>query len=454
MSVDLVVRNGNVVAGDEIIRGGGLAIESEKIVAVGATAGLPDARTVVDARGAWILPGVIDPHVHFRDPGLTDREDFDTGSSAAVLGGVTTVFDMPNTVPPTADGKAVQEKRRIVTPKARVDFGLFGLVGQDNVDAIEEMAAAGVIGFKFFLHQAIEGVAPCDDGALLEAFERIARTGLRAAVHAENAHIIGRKSRALRQAGRHDATANLDARPTVSESEMVERCVAFARSAGTKLHICHATSAETVAAVGAAKAKGLDVTAETGPQWLTFTQDDVAQRGTILMFSPPFRLDADRVALWEGLHSGAVDMVATDHAPRHEHEKICSSVWETKSGFIGVETSVPVMMTAVQQGRLEIVRYARAISENPARAYGLWPRKGGLRVGADADVMVVQTGQTRVLAADDLHSRLRVTPFLGAAVTAAVTHTVLRGALVVDNGRLVGTPSGQDVRVPDRGTRR
>ena len=454
MSVDLVVRNGKVVTGDEIITGGGVAVEGEKIVSIGATTGLPDAKSVVDARGAWILPGVIDPHVHFRDPGLTDREDFDTGSTAAALGGVTTVFDMPNTVPPTADGKTVQEKREIVTPKARVDFGLFGLVGQDNLDAIEEMAAAGVIGFKFFLHQAIEGVAPCDDGALLEAFERIARTGLRAAVHAENAHIIGRKSRALRQAGRHDATANLDARPTVSESEMVERCVAFARSAGTKLHICHATSGETIAIVAAAKARGLDVTVETGPQWLTFTQDDVAQRGTILMFSPPFRRDADRSALWEGLRSGAVDMIATDHAPRHEHEKICTSVWDTKSGFIGVETSVPVMMTAVQEGRLEIVRYARAISENPARAYGLWPRKGGLRVGADADITVVQTGRSRALGANDLHSRLRVTPFVGATVTAAVTHTVLRGSLVVDNGRVVGKPSGQDVRLSERTARK
>ena len=446
MAADLLIHNGRVVSGDQVFDGG-LAAVGGTIVGVGAESGLPDAKTVIDAGGAWVLPGVIDPHVHFRDPGLTDREDFGTGSTAAVLGGVTTVFDMPNTVPPTSEGKAVQEKRHIVRPKSRVDFGLFGIVGQDNVGRIEEMAAAGVIGFKFFLHQSVEGVNPCDDGALLEAFERIAPTGLRAAVHAENAHIIGRRSKTLRQAGRHDATANLEARPAVSESEMVERCIAFARAAGSKLHICHATSAETVAAVAAGKRAGIDVTAETGPQWLTFTQDDVAERGTILMFSPPFRLDADREALWQGLRDGVIDMVATDHAPRHAHEKICSSVWDTKSGFIGVETSVPIMMTAVEAGRLDITRYARAIAENAARAYGLWPRKGALRVGNDADVTIVRTGQPRTIVPEQLHSRLRVTPFEGARVTAEVTHTIVRGTLVAERGRLTDEPRGRDVRM-------
>jgi len=445
MTLDLVVASGRLVSGARVIDGW-VGVTGGRIVALG-TAGQPEARTVIDAAGAWVLPGVIDPHVHFRDPGLTDREDFGTGSTAAVLGGVTTVFDMPNTVPPTADGERVRDKRTIVRPKARVDFGLFGLVGQDNVGAIEAMAASGVIGFKFFLHQAVEGVAPCDDGALLEAFERIAATGLRAAVHAENPEIVGRRSRALREAGRHEAAANLDARPSVSESEMVERCIAFARAARSKLHICHVTSAESVRAIARGKADGVDVTAETGPQWLTFTQDDVKTRGTILMFSPPFRLEADREALWQGLRDGTIDMVATDHAPRHGHEKLCASVWETKSGFIGVETSVPIMMTAVEAGRLDAAQYVRLTSENVARAYGLWPGKGGLYIGADADLTVVRTGRPGRIVADRLHSRVRVTPFDGAPVTAEVTHTVVRGVVAAEHGAVVGTPQGRDVRV-------
>lgn len=445
MAVDLVITNGRVVTGDRIIEGG-LAVSGGTIVAVGTNHGLPDGREVIDAGGAYVLPGVIDPHVHFRDPGLTDREDFETGSTAAAMGGVATVFDMPNTVPPTANAARVREKRAIVGNKARVDFGLFGIVGQENLDCIEEMAAAGVIGFKFYLHQVIEGVNPCDDGALFEAFQLIAPTGLRAAVHAENPAIIRRRTRYLQAAGRHDATANLEARPSVSESEMVERCIAFARSTGVKLHICHATAAETVAAIREAKRTGVDVTAETGPQWLWFTQEDVAKQGTILMFSPPFRLEQDREALWEGLRDGTIDMIATDHAPRLAPEKLCASVWETKSGFIGVETSVPLLLTAVMAGKISVQQYSRLSAENPARAYGLWPRKGSLTVGSDADVTIVKTGVEQTIVAEKLHSRARVTPFNGVTVTATVTHTVVRGSVVAKTGQIVGAPRGRDVR--------
>lgn len=445
MPVDRVILNGRVVCGDQIIEGG-VAIAGGIIVGIGADRGLPDGREMIDARGRYVLPGVIDPHVHFRDPGLTDREDFDTGTTAAALGGVATVFDMPNTLPPTADGETVREKRSIVEPKARIDFGLFGIVGQDNLDKIEEMAGAGVIGFKFYLHQVIEGVSPCDDGALLEAFERVAATGLRAAVHAENPVIIRRHTRRLQDAGRHDATANLEARPAVSESEMVERCIAFARASGVKLHVCHVTAADSVAAIRAAKAGGVDVSAETGPQWLWFTQRDVGVKGTILMFSPPFRHEPDRDALWEGLRDGTIDAVATDHAPRLSHEKICSSVWETKSGFIGVETSVPLLMTAVAHDKLSVQQYARVSAENPARVYGLWPRKGRLAIGSDADVTIVDTGVPGMIVADRLHSRARVTPFDGVPVTARVTHTLVRGTVVVRDGQIVDPPGGRDVR--------
>lgn len=450
MTVDRVVRNGRVVSGDQIIDGG-VAIAGGLIVGLGADGALPDAKEVIDARGAWVLPGVIDPHVHFRDPGLTDREDFTTGTTAAAIGGVATVFDMPNTIPPTADGTTVQEKRSIVQPKALVDFGLFGLVGQSNLEKIEEMAASGVIGYKFFLHQSVEGVAPCDDGALLEAFERVAATGLRAAIHAENPEIIQRRTRHLKESGRHDTPANLEARPSVSESEMVERCIAFARASGAKIHICHLTAADSVAAIRAAKAAGVDVTAETGPQWLWFTQEDVEAKGTILMFSPPFRHRPDRDALWQGLRDGTIDAVATDHAPRLSHEKICSSVWETKSGFIGVETGVRLLMTAVAQGKMTIQEYARVSSEGPARVYGLWPRKGRLAVGADADITIVETGTPRVIDADQLHSRARVTPFDGVAVSAQVTHTLVRGTLVAQDGKIVNAPTGHDVRRPTPG---
>lgn len=446
-AVDLALAHGRVVTPAGVVAGG-VAIDDGVIVAVGTDGGLPDARRVIDARGGWILPGAIDPHVHFREPGLTDREDFGTGSSAAAAGGVTTVLEMPNTDPPTWSGTLLQEKRRIAAAKANVDFSLFGIVGRENLDAVDGLAAAGAVGFKLYLHQSIGHLSAPDDGALLEAFERIAETGLVAAVHAENPEIIDRRRDALRAQGRIDAADNLHARPTVSESEMVERCLSFARAAGARLHICHVTAAETVAVVRRAKAAGQAVTAETGPQWLTFTQDDVARVGTLLMFSPPFRLDEDRDALWEGLRDGTIDMLASDHAPRHAEEKLCCSVWDAKSGFVGVETTVPVVASAVAAGRLDVERFAEVAAANAARTYGFGDRKGRLVPGTDADVMVVDDITEEPIDPEDLHSRLAVTPFAGLGVTARVSTTVARGRVVWCDGGLSITPDGRDVSVP------
>jgi len=428
---------------------GGLAVRDGKICAVGTIDALPDAPDSIDATGLLVLPGVIDPHVHFREPGLEDREDFGTGSLAAAFGGVTAVFDMPNTVPPTSDGNSVRQKREIAKRKSVVDFGLFGIVGQENIEQIEDMAKAGVIGFKFYLHQSMEGIEPCDDGSLLEAFHRVAATGLRAAVHAENPSIIARQVEALKAAGRTDVLAFHEARPPVSESAMVERCLLFARHSGARLHVCHVTSAETVGLLRAAKDAGIDVTAETGPQWLWFTREDVGQRGGILVFSPPFRLESDRQALWDGLRDGTIDMIATDHAPRHRDEKVTDSVWDAKSGFVGVETAVPLLLTAVNEGRLTIERYVRLTSENPARAYGLWPRKGSLAVGADADITIANPEAPGVIVGENLHSRARATPFEGVRVSASIVHTIVRGKVVLRGGQFTGEQYGRDVQGRD-----
>lgn len=450
MIADLVVHGGQLVCGDAVIPDAGVAIADGLVVATGTSASLPEGRESVDVGGAFILSGLMDPHVHFREPGLTDREDFGTGTAAAALGGMTTVFDMPNTDPATATGELVQAKRKLVQPKALVDFGMYGLVAQDNLEEIEGMAQAGVIAFKFYLHQAISGHDPCDDGALLEGMERVAETGLIAAVHAENRHIIDRRADKLKAQGRHDAAANLEARPDVSESEMVERCISYARAAGARLHICHATSARTVELVRDAKRRGEPVTGETGPQWLYFIQEDVVEKGTILMFSPPFRHDRDRQALWEGLKDGTLDFIASDHAPRHDHEKHCCSVWDVKSGFIGVETSAVLLLTAIVDGRIDLTGYARAASENAARVFGLWPRKGSLLPGTDADLTVVALDSHDTIEAASLHSKVVATPFDGQAITGRVLLTVAGGRVIAKDGEIVGKPAGNDLGLIDR----
>jgi dihydroorotase len=443
-TVDLVVRNGQVHLSGRTFAGG-VAVADGKVVAIGADDSLPDGEETIDAGGAFVLPGVIDTHVHFRDPGLPSHEDFGTGSTAAAIGGVTTVLDMPNTIPPTSTAELVAEKRSTIMPKSHVDFGLYGIVGQENVREIEQLAVAGVVGYKLYLHQAVEGISPCDDGALLEAFERVAGTGLRAAIHAENPHIYPRRARALQRAGRHDAIANLEARPSVSEYEMVERCIRYAREVGAKIHICHVTSKESVELIREGKRAGVDVTAETGPQWLWFTESETKDKGTVLVFSPPFRATDDRAALWQALADGTIDNIATDHAPRLPEEKFAESVWDVKSGFIGVETQLPLLFTAVLEGRLSPNRYVQLSSQGPAKAYGLWPAKGDLLPGSDADITIVETTDPWEIRGEHLHSRARVTPFEGISVSCRARCTILRGRVVMLDGAVVGPPSGRDV---------
>jgi len=446
--VDLVIHGGVVSHGGEVSPRT-VTIADGRVIAIGDDA-VADASEVIDASGCLVLPGVIDPHVHYRDPGLTDREDFGSGSLAAAFGGVSTVFDMPNTVPPTSSAERLEEKRNIATAKSVVDFGLFGIVSPANLDKIAELADGGVIGFKFYLHQTMEGMPPCDDGALLEAFKKIAKTGLRAAIHAENPSIINHESTKLRERGRTDVLAFHEARPPVSESEMVDRCITYAKVTGVKLHICHVTSEETVALVSTAKSDGVDITAETGPQWLWFTRDDVPKKGGILVFSPPFRAASDRDALWQGLRDGTIDMIASDHSPRNRDEKFTESVWDAKSGFAGVETAVPLLLSAVHDGRLSVAQYTKITSENAARAFGLWPKKGSLLPGSDADVTIVRTGTSNVVAADALHSRARTTPFEGTSVSGEVAYTIVRGRVVIRDGKYGGGQWGNDVRLHDQ----
>ncbi len=204
---------------------------------------------------------------------------------------------------------------------------------------------------------------------------------------------------------------------------------------------------ESLEAIRTGKRTGVDVTAETGPQWLWFTDEDTKRKGTVLMFSPPFRSSDDRDALWEGLRDGSIDNIATDHAPRLPEEKIAESVWDVKSGFIGVETQLPLLFTAVLEGRLDASRYVALTSRDPARAYGVWPRKGSLLPGSDADITIVRPGDPWEIRHENLHSRARVTPFEGASVSCRVRCTIIRGSVVMRDGALVGTPRGRDVRV-------
>ena len=444
---DLVVRGGTLVT-PRATYGADLAVNEEKIAAVAAPGTFDAAAAVrtLDARGRYVLPGVIDEHVHFREPGLEYKEDFGSGSRAAVMGGVTTVLDMPNTLPPTSTAELVLHKRALAETKAYCDFGLYGLLVQDSVEHLEPMAEAGVVGFKCFLGKSTGDIGPPDDGRLVEALGIIAGLGLRCGFHAENDQILQHRVRELQASGRTDALAHFDSRPVVAEVEAIQRAALFAATTGARIHIFHLSSAPGLATIEEWRRKGVDITCETTPQHCFLTAEQMQTLGAVLRINPPVRAGGHGAALLDGLAGGRINAIATDHSPHLRSEKLHSDIWQAVSGFAGVEISLRLFLTyAVRAGRLSLQELVRVTSEEPARAWGLYPRKGCLAVGSDADLTVVDLEVEDVVEEQRLHGKNNLTPFEGHRTVGAAVSTVVRGQLVMKAGELLGEPRGRMV---------
>ncbi|HXX39450.1 MAG TPA: allantoinase AllB [bacterium] len=446
--VDLIVKNGTIVTPAASHRGH-LLIDGGKILEIWSRDDLPSARRVIDATGLHVLPGLIDPHVHFRVPGLDYKEDFETGSRAAAAGGITTVIDMPNVIPPTATVEALHAKAACARGHAFVDYGFYAVIVAGNSDQILPLADAGIIGFKVFLGETVGNIPAPEDGEIIEAWRVVAQTGLRCGVHAEDNGIITYLRRKLQGQGRRDPLAHLESRPAVAEAEAISRALLFAREARSKLMIYHMSSAEGVALVRDGKDRGVDVMAETSPHYLLLEAEDMVRRrlGSLMKISPPVRSREHAEALWRGLLDRTVEVMGTDHSPHTREEKMADDpmgdIWKAMAGWPGVETSVPLMLTQVNAGRLNLNHYVKVQAEGPARAWNLWPRKGHLGRGADGDVTIVDMRREGTIDQDRLHSKSKITPFHGFRVTGMPVCTIVRGHVVMEEGRVSGPPIGE-----------
>jgi len=441
MTADLVIHGGTVVSPDAAIAAS-VAIKDGAVVAVGTDAAMPPAAETLDARGLHVLPGAIDVHVHFRDPGYPHKEDWATGTAAAAFGGVTTVFDMPNTLPPTGTADALADKHRIAAAKAHVDFGLYGLLGEDTIAHVPDLIAGGVIGFKLYMGNTF-GKIPCPStGAMLEALEVVAETGKRISLHAETNSIMERRETRLRAAGRIDPLAHIASRPAVVALEAVSRAAILAEWTGARIHILHISSAEELRPLREAKARGVDITGETCPHYLMLSADDYARFAGVIRVNPPVRERKNQASLWAALADSTIDLVATDHAPHAAGEKTRNDIWTVDCGFPGVETQMPLMLTEVNAGRMTISDYARWSAEAPAKIWGLYPRKGAIVPGADADLAIVDLGREWTIADAALQSRSRITPWNGRRVQGLPIHTLVRGRFVMKDRALVAQTRG------------
>ena len=457
---DLMISDGLLVNTTEIIKTN-LYIKDGKVAAV--TPEVLPAREKRDASNLHILPGCLDIHVHFRDPGATHKEDFIHGTKAAAIGGITTVFEMPNTNPAVLGAEDVITKAAYLSDRAFVDFALWGLcLGKINADRIAGAVAAGAIAFKFFWGYAFDSksyalvynydpsapgvMPPLDDGEIFELFEDVAKTGTTLAIHAEHAPLIQLLTKRVLSEGRRDYQALLDARPNLSEALTVQTAIAYSRATGLRLHIMHISSSEAVEFVRQAKREGLPVTGETCPGYLFLTSDDFARLGPAMKVYPPIRGQKDQDALWVGLQDGTLSLVCSDHAPQTIEEKM-GDLFSIPAGSANVQLTLPLMLDAVSRGKITLPLVVKTFSENPAKLFNLYPLKGSLTEGADADFVLVDMRKTQTITNDMLAIKQKFSVFNGATTTGWPVATYLRGKHVVEGGAIVSPqPNGRFIK--------
>ena len=420
---DLIVRQG-VVDG----RATDIGITDGLIEAVAPE--LSGARHEVYAGGQHVLPGGLDPHVHFNEPGRTHWEGFQTGSAALAAGGYTAFFDMPlNSSPPLVDGAAFDAKLAAALAGSCVDFGLWGGLVPGRLDRLEELAERGVIGLKAFMsNSGIDEFAHVDDVTLYEGMAIAARLGLIVAVHAENDALTARS---------FGPTARdwFAARPVVAELEAISRAILFASETGCALHVVHVSSGRGVALIAAARAAGVDVTCETCPHYLFLSQEDVEALGAVAKCAPPVRDATEQVELWRRVHAGEVDMVVSDHSPSEPSLK-AGSFGDAWGGIASCQSTRELLLL----GEFEPAFVGRLTAAAPAERFGI-ARKGRIAPGYDADLAIIDPRAPYTLAATDLRYRHPISPYVGRAFPARVTRTLLRGAEPAPgNGRLL-TPT-------------
>jgi allantoinase len=441
---DLVVRGGTVVTA-EGRRSVDVACTGGQITAVGSE--LPGAAEDVDARGLLVLPGLIDVHVHFNEPGRTGWEGAATGSRGLAAGGGTLFFDMPlNSTPCTVNPREFDRKRDALAAASITDFGLWGGLVPGAIPDMAEMAERGVVGFKAFMcDSGLPEFPRATDEVLLAGMAEAARLGLPIAVHAESEEIT--RGLAATVAGR-DAAAFLASRPVAAELDAIERALRFAEQTGATLHIVHVSSGQGVAMAAEAKTRGVDVSIETCPHYLFFTEADLDQLGAIAKCAPPLRPASEQAALWHELLAGRVDMVASDHSPTEPERKRGDflSAW---GGIAGVQSTLSVLLDQGHQERtLPVERIVSLVATAPARRFGM-SGKGSLAVGCDADLVLIDPAGSITLAEDDLHQRHRVSPYVGRRFRGAVRRTIRRGETIFLDGRITARTTGRFVR-PER----
>jgi allantoinase len=435
---DLAIRGGRVVLHDAV-REVDVLVLAGSIVRIVAP-GEGDAAETIDARGLVVLPGVVDAHVHTNEPGRTKWEGWEAATRGAARGGVTTVADMPlNSIPPTIDEVAFDAKDAAASAGAIVDYALWGGLVRADADAMHALAQCGVVGVKCFLcPSGVDEFPHLDDDELLPALRAAATAGLLVAAHCEDKGVVAHASE---QVHGRDLRAWLDSRPIDAERVAIERLAAAAKATGARVHVVHVSSTDGIAAVARARRAGVDITAETCPHYLAFDASGF-DLGPILKCAPPIR-EGTRDRLWEDVLAGHVDYIASDHSPCTAELKTrgADDVFKAWGGISGIQSTLPLLLSeGVKDRGLPLELLAQLVATRPAKRLGIWPRKGEIRVGTDADFTLVDLDREWTLERDAVETRSGLSPYVGRRFHGAVVRTIVRGRTAYADGVITGEP--------------
>jgi dihydroorotase (multifunctional complex type) len=434
---DFAIRGGEVVTS----QGRGRAdvyVRDGRIAAV--TADRHEAAEEADAAGLLVMPGMVDAHVHFMDPGDPAREDFITGSAAAARAGVTTVVEHTHAAPVIAPAD-LEAKRRHVEGRSRVDFGLAAHAWPDRLDQVEPVWRAGACFVKAFTCTT-HGVPGFGAADLHDLFARAAACDAVCLVHAEEESLVDRAERRLRAAGRADPGIVPEWRTPAAEQTALAITATLARVTGVRAIAAHVSHPAALEVVARERAAGTRLRAESCPQYLSLLAAEVLEHGAFRKFTPPARArdEAALDAMWAALAGGAIDFISSDHAPATAAQKRDGSIWDVHFGLPGVDTTLSVLLDGAAAGRLGYERVVEAYAEGPARAYGLHPAKGSLEPGADADLVLVDPHGRWTVRDEDVLSKAGWSPYAGRTLTGRAVRTYLRGALVASDGEVLAEP--------------
>ncbi|MDO6448539.1 allantoinase [Oceanobacillus profundus] len=437
---DLIIRNGKIVTADSIVSGD-IAVKEGKIVEVSNDKAIEGtAVKEINAEGLHILPGLIDSHVHFNEPGRTEWEGLETGSRSLAAGGATSFFDMPlNSTPPTINKANLDLKKERAEEKSIVNPYYWGGLVPENIADLKDLHENGVIGFKAFMSPS--GIADfnnVDDESIFKGMKEIASLGSLLAVHAESTVICDQLAAEKQEQGKTTARDFVESRPIISEIEAVRRIISYAEATGCKLHIVHASSRKVVAVINDAKQRGVDITVETCPHYLSLTVRDLEEKGAIAKCAPPLRDEDEVEDLWASVAAGEINVIASDHSPAPASMKtITDNYFEGWGGISGAQSTLNIMLTEGYFKRnLPLEKIVALTSTNPAELFGL-ETKGTIAAGFDADITLVDLNEEFVLKAEDLKYRHKHSPYVGKTFKGNVKTTIVNGEVVFTNGEIV-----------------